>query len=337
MDFSVLKNELDSCTNPLFFFDDDTDGLGSFLLCRQYKGEGKGIVLKMRPTLDSAYHKQIEDYNPDKIFVLDAHTIDDSFFEGLKIPVVWVDHHAPQQKKVSVYINPKKEDPENMMCTSEIVYRALGGELWIAMVGIIGDWTFPKDLIEQFHQEHPDLCPSNIKTAPQALFDSPFAWMVRCYQFNLKGRSKDYGKSTELFIGIKHPNELKRENKGIAHIFKQYDKYNETYQELLQESFECVTDDNLIVFVYSGSQSFTGEISNELLYKYPEKINVVARNSNGTYKCSFRSSPDKSMYTILQNALKGIEGRGGGHDQACGGTISEEDWDQFLNNLRDEI
>jgi single-stranded DNA-specific DHH superfamily exonuclease len=223
------------------------------------------------------------------------------------------------------------------MSTSEIVYRAIGGELWIAMIGIIGDWTFPKDLIEEFRKEYPELLPPTITSAPQALFDSPFSWMIRCYQFNLKGRSKEYSKSVELLSTVRKPNELTRDNPSLKHIFKQYDKYNTAYQELLKDALKVVGQDPLIVFVYSGQQSFTGELANELLYKFPDKIIVVARNKNGEYKCSFRSSPNRSMYNILQKALQGIEGRGGGHDQACGGSIAQEDWEQFLQQLREQV
>ena len=41
-----IRESLDSCKNPLFFFDDDQDGLCSFLQLYRCKGEGKGIIVK---------------------------------------------------------------------------------------------------------------------------------------------------------------------------------------------------------------------------------------------------------------------------------------------------
>ena len=89
------------------------------------------------------------------------------------------------------------------------------------------------------------------------------------------------------------------------------------------------------MFEYDESKiSLTGELSNELLYKFPEKIIVIARKHNGKMKTSFRSRKDVDVRELVKQAIVGINGRHGGHVNACGGEIDSSDWHEFLNNLR---
>lgn len=53
-----IRKELDTSFNPLFFFDDDPDGLSSFLLLYRYVREGHGIVVKATPDLRVDFAKE---------------------------------------------------------------------------------------------------------------------------------------------------------------------------------------------------------------------------------------------------------------------------------------
>jgi len=46
-----IRNHLEKAQNPLFFFDNDNDGLTSFLLLQRYIGRGKGVVIRSFPDL----------------------------------------------------------------------------------------------------------------------------------------------------------------------------------------------------------------------------------------------------------------------------------------------
>ena len=52
-------------------------------------------------------------------------------------------------------------------------------------------------------------------------------------------------------------------------------------------------------------------------------------------KCSLRAA--HPIVEPLQRALQGINGHGGGHPQACGALVKEEDWERFLENFRKEV
>ena len=52
-------------------------------------------------------------------------------------------------------------------------------------------------------------------------------------------------------------------------------------------------------------------------------------------KCSLRGKTP--IAKELEKALVGISGYGGGHPNACGAVIKEEDWNRFLKNFKREI
>ena len=62
-----IKEHLEKAQNPLFFFDNDSDGLCSFLLLQRHIGRGKGIPVKTFPSLDESYFRKITELNPDYI------------------------------------------------------------------------------------------------------------------------------------------------------------------------------------------------------------------------------------------------------------------------------
>src|SRR3989338_3971743 len=90
-----IKEELDNCKNPLYFYDSDPDGLCSFLLLYRYKREGHGVMVKSNPFLNEKFLHKVEEYQPDKIFVLDIANVDQDFIDKAKVPVIWIDHHGP--------------------------------------------------------------------------------------------------------------------------------------------------------------------------------------------------------------------------------------------------
>ena len=92
--YSEIKEELDTCKNPLFFFDDDQDGLCAFLLLYRYKREGHGIIVKTSPKIGNLVLNKINEYLPDKVFILDVAATETDFLEQIKVPVIWIDHHG---------------------------------------------------------------------------------------------------------------------------------------------------------------------------------------------------------------------------------------------------
>ena len=83
-----VREHLDSCKRPLFFFDDDPDGTCSFILLYKYKGEGKGVPVKAAPIVDERFIHKVEEYQPDKVFILDVPMVSQDFLDEMKVTVV---------------------------------------------------------------------------------------------------------------------------------------------------------------------------------------------------------------------------------------------------------
>ncbi|MDP7521214.1 MAG: hypothetical protein QF567_03195, partial [Candidatus Pacearchaeota archaeon] len=104
-----IREHLEKAQNPLFFFDNDNDGLMSFLLLQRFIGRGKGVVVKGSHRFGENYIRKVNELNPDYIFVLDIPAVEDDFFKEISeknIPVVWIDHHnvdKPKNKEISYY------------------------------------------------------------------------------------------------------------------------------------------------------------------------------------------------------------------------------------------
>ena len=338
-----IKEELDNCQRPLFLFHDDADGLASFLILYKYKREGQGYPVKARPLVDERFLKKVESFKPDKVFVLDVAGMTEDFADNVKVPIIWVDHHyfkkedIPQKVK---YFNPRKHNPELNYPVTNICYDVIKDEkdLWIAMTGCVGDWFLPK-FTDKFKKKYPDLMDKKIKTPEKALYDSKVGVLANIFNNIMKGKQSKTIDSMKILTRIETPYELLNgETPRARFILKHHNKVEKEYKKLLDEALEKNNKSNLLVVTYNYMKiSFSSAISNELLYRFPKKIIVVCRKSEDMYHCSFRSAGKYKVRPILEASLVGIDGYGGGHDYACGGSVPVKDFDKFIKNFKKNI
>ena len=91
-----IREHLEKAQNPLFYYDNDADGLCSFVLLRRFSGRGKGVAVRSFPELNASYAKKAQELNADYVFVLDKPVLSREFVEEiakLQLPLVWIDHH----------------------------------------------------------------------------------------------------------------------------------------------------------------------------------------------------------------------------------------------------
>ncbi len=159
-----IKSHLEKAQNPVFFFDNDQDGLCSFLLLQRFLGRGKGVAIKSFPALDESYFRKVEELGADYVFILDKPLVSEDFFNRLKeknIPTVYIDHHdidfdIPDFVE---YYNPCKQrkmcQPVTILCYQITKSKK---DMWIAIVGAISDGFLPsfyKDFIKEFPEMGP--------------------------------------------------------------------------------------------------------------------------------------------------------------------------------------
>jgi len=194
------------------------------------------------------------------------------------------------------------------------------------------------DFISKSSKEYPDLLPPEIKKPEKALYETKLGEIVRILSFILKGKTSDVLSCVKILTRIKTPYELLNgETSQSNFIIKRFNKIKEDYNRMLDEALKHSKGDKMILFTYSNKMSFTSDLSNELLYRFPKKLIIIAREKDGEMKCSLRSSDHFSVSNILKKALVGIEGYGGGHEHACGACIKKEDFKRFVDNIRKEL
>jgi len=329
-----LREELATAKNPLFFYDGDGDGLASFLLLYRINREGKGIALRTSSRVDELSLRKISELNPDKVFVLDIPMMTKEFMQKVKRPVFWIDHHPVQEVNNNIhYFNPRIKDPDAYIPTSRMAWQVSDNEedLWIATAGCLADWYMP-NFINKFIEKYPRYL-SKKKDLPKTVFKSQVGKLVKLLFFLQKGPTSELRKSMKILTRIKSPDEIFQQTTPAGKfLFKRFKGINKMYEELLTEAKKGVTRSKVLVFYYSENKwSFTANLANELMARYQKKMIIITRKKSGEMKCSLRG---KNILKYLQQALEGIEGRGGGHPDACGAAIKEEDWEIFLERFK---
>ena len=336
-EIEFLREELATAKNPLFFYDDDPDGLSSFLLLYRKHREGRGIIVKSTPKIDKRWVQKVQENNPDKIFILDVPMVEQEFVDEVKRPIFHLDHHEPLHLEKVHYFNPRIKDKDAYIPTTRMAYQINGDEkdLWIAAVGCLADWHMP-DFIDEFILKYPGLLPKK-KDLPDAVFKQPIGKLVRIFSFLLKGQTSDVRKSVKILSRITSPTEiLNQESSAGRFLYKRFESINIEYVRILKLAKKNISRNKLLLFYYSDAKwSFTADLANELMQMYPKKIILIARKKSGEMKCSLRAQ--QNIRDALEKALVGINGYGGGHEFACGAVIKEENWEQFLDHFKREM
>ncbi|HII15862.1 MAG TPA: hypothetical protein HA362_06135 [Nanoarchaeota archaeon] len=329
-----FRKLLDESERPMFFFDDDPDGLCSYLLLKKYAKKGRGVAVKSSPVLGAQYSRKIQEYGPDMVFVLDKPVVEQDFVDEARVPVVWLDHHPPVHLSGVSYFNPLLNDEKDNRPVSYWCYRITGQNQWIAMAGCIGDWFIP-EFANDFAKEHPDLLPAVVEQG-QMLYDTPMGQLSRILSSILKGSTSDVVSCISALEKVREPEEiLNGTTPAGRYVLKYHKKINKVYEKLLHKAMEASGNDDFLVFTYPMTKmSFSGDLANELLHRLPGKFIIVARMKSDTAAISMRSK-SHIIPPMLKLALEGLGGYGGGHDHACGGSIVVKDFPVLVERLRE--
>jgi len=67
-----------------------------------------GVIVKTTPNIDKKFIRKVEEYSPDKIFILDIALVEQDFIDSMKTKIIWIDHHTPIKRYGNVkYYNPR--------------------------------------------------------------------------------------------------------------------------------------------------------------------------------------------------------------------------------------
>ncbi|MEK6859572.1 MAG: DHH family phosphoesterase [Nanoarchaeota archaeon] len=331
-----IKEHLEKAQNPIFFFDNDNDGLVSYLLLSRFIGRGKGVIIRSFPELNASYYRKVIELKPDYIFILDKPVVSQDFFEKAKkdnLPVVWIDHHQvekPEDSYINYYnpfLNDKTNEPVSYMCYKIANKKE---DLWLAIIGCISDCYMP-DFYAEFYKNYSELGKENPKSPFELLYESEIGRIARILDFSLKDTVTNVVNMTKFMIKTKGPMDILEENSKTKQILKRAGEIDSKYQLLMEKARE-LAEKKLIYFQYGGNLSLSANLANQLIYEYPDKIIVVVYISGDVANISLRGKNNIRKLTL--EAIKGIESAtGGGHEKATGAKMSVSDLPKFKENI----
>lgn len=330
-----IKDYLEKSENPLIIFDDDPDGLCSYLLIKRQFNKANGYVVKGSPYINVDLIEKIKQFYPDLILILDMPVLSQEFVDKIHVPIIWIDHHPILDVKGIHYFNPHFLNKKDNRPTTYWCYKLINNEkdIWIAAIGNIADWHKP-DFLKDFIKKYPGLADENAKTE-DLLFKSGLGKLAKIFFLILKNNSSVTNKCISLLTKITNPYEiLNQETEEAKYIYSKAEKIWKKYDAIIEKALKIKPDGKLVIFTYSSeSMSFTGEMANELNYIHKNKVILVGRQKEDKVNFSLRSETMKVL-PILEKALKDLNGSGGGHDYAVGGSIQVNDFSQFIINLK---
>ncbi|MFH0711899.1 MAG: DHH family phosphoesterase [archaeon] len=331
-----IRNHLETSQNPLFFFDNDADGLCAFLILRRAINRGKGVAIKSFPDLKKQYLKKVDELNPDAIFILDKAELSKEFAETIEqknIPLIWIDHHetkTPEEiiKKTFYYNSLPSAEPTTYIA-QKIFNRQ--EDLWLAVIGCISDAYMP-DFANQFAKQNPELLNPNIEPL-DALHSTEIGKIIRLLNFGLMDTTTNVLTMIKYLSKANNAQDILEENHSTKQLHKRYSQLNgflNKQVEKAESNFDPKS--KALFFSYAGNTSMSSEIANKLYYNHKDKIIVVAFKRPEKINISIRGD---NALKITKQAIANIEdATGGGHEKATGAMIPVDKFEQFKKNIK---
>jgi len=332
-----IRSRLEDFSNPLFLFDNDADGLCSFILLQRYLGRGKGVSIKSFPELSVDYFRRVGELGCDSIVILDKPNVSEEFFAAVReinIPIIWIDHHKTETKvpEYVEYYNPVYNKKSSNVPTTVLCYQVSGikNDLWLMIVGAISDRFLPEEY-KDFSKEYPELS-IEAKDPFDILYNSEIGVVARILGAGLKDSISNAVVMMKFLMKARGPYDILNEGKGNVLMHKRFKDLNKKREKLILKAKECV-EENILFFEYAGDTSMSSDLSNELNYLYPDKSVVVVYISGSKANISARG---KNIRNILERAISEIDGvRGGGHEMAVGAQMNFKDIDRFKEIVKE--
>ncbi|MDO8460720.1 MAG: DHHA1 domain-containing protein [Nanoarchaeota archaeon] len=339
-----IKEHLEKAQNPIFYYDNDADGLCSFVIFRRFLGRGKGVAVRSFPDLNGSYARKAQELGADYVFVLDKPVLSKEFVEEidrLQLPLVWIDHHQMpiqefEKEFTQLYVyNPARNKGEEMS-SEPITYWAYKltrrkEDLWLAIMGCVADHYLP-DFASEFEKEYPEFW-GPVRDPFDAYYRTEIGRTAVALNFGLKDSVTHVVQLQNFLISCKGPGDVLQETPSNYAFRKKYSDVKKKYDDLIKKAKQGISG-SVIFFEYGGELSISSDIANELSYFYPNRYIVVAYRKDAILNISIRG---KNVKQILENVFKEVEGSGGGHDDAVGARINSENLEKFKETFEREI
>jgi len=332
-----LRELITNFGNPVIYYDNDADGLCSFLLLRRYLGKGAGIAVRSYPELHESYLKKAEKLGADCVIVLDKPLLSDAFVNRAKemnASLIWIDHHDMgveyDYEHLYVYNEAKSRSARPV---SNVIYDLTKGEEWLALIGCISDCFIP-EFFNKVKKKYPEMFSKSEKDAFGILYGTEFGNIVRALNYGLKDSISNVNSMQNFLLQCKNPAEILEETEKNEKLRERFNELKKKQEAFVFEAEKEISG-NVIFYIYQGDTSMSSDIANELSYRNKGKYIIVGYSKGETINLSIRG---KNVRFILENILKKIEhASGGGHEDAVGAKIMKKDLEVFKKLIEKEI
>ena len=186
------------------------------------------------------------------------------------------------------------------------------------------------DFYSEFKKKYPDLSIDS-EDAFDIRYRAQIGKIIKILSFALKDRTTNVVNMMRFLTKAKTPYEILEESNENSTMHQRFNQINLKYQNLIEKASQGKYSEKLLFFQYSGDLSISSDLANELTYKFPEKIIIVAYLSGIKVNISARG---KHVRKIILKAIEGFEdATGGGHEEAVGAKIKVGDLGEFRRRI----
>lgn len=324
---------LEESNSPFFLYDNDADGLCSFVLLRRWLGKGTGSAVRSHPDLDAKYAHQAISHGADLVVVLDRPFLGDDFLQELAIhhiPVLWIDHHdveSPHRSDPMVHnLNPRFGKKSSHEPVTHWCYKIAGRkkDFWIALMGCIADHYLPSyNLL--MNKEYAELW-KKVKGPFEGYYTTELGYLARMIGFSLKDMPSHVRALETFLFSCNNPYELIEEF-ASGDSFSQTARSLHTRYKILIERALLQVEEPSIFFSYRGDSSMSSELANELSFRFPKSYIAVVYLKQGIVTLSLRGLNVRKLFDILMTEFPCASG--GGHRDAMGVRLPSSDLEGF--------
>jgi single-stranded DNA-specific DHH superfamily exonuclease len=274
--------------------------------------------------------------------------------DSLNAQMLIYDHHVQSKSlkwpKNCIHINPFNFDLGNIPASyySYVLYKHYVNEsnaCWVAAVGVVQDYRAKecKDLLKEVKDLYPFLYPFEIIDQPTAL-RSPL--MTMGHLVNAGYQHSDYEGAR---IAVEALNETlqmddptillegKTEKTKLLHRFRtEVDEELKEYLKRFDSEAKFHLDSQVAFYSVNPKFNIISQIATQLQHSHPDTIiAIIAPETQKTLKISLRRGGNvkTDLAALAESTTAGLaQASGGGHKDAAGCVIQNEDLSLWKNN-----
>ncbi len=332
--------------NVIIVFHNDADGCCSCALMNNFlkKSIGKPadfIISQPMPPAKNLIPK-IRLSMPTKIIFLDL-GVDQNPAMIKKLEndceILIIDHHQLQNNMNSlrtIHCNPMFKS-RKYQSVSYLAYKICSDlmdmkpYLWIAMVGIVGDYNTEDslDMIDEAQKMYPELIKSK---SQDALHKSVFGQIA-----DMISAAKADKISCEEITRTLNSCESQEDFMKNEKLTESYRKVQEEIEHVIIDAKSIASSSDKVVFYEIKSRfNIHSPVSTNISKEFPKKLIIVWEEIGNKIKISARNQgKNLNVGKLLKEAVRDLRhASAGGHEAAGGVSLRTEDWKEFVDKIK---